>query len=242
MEVSVRRAAVLGSGVMGSTLAAHLANAGIPTLLLDIVPPAGTGIDGDPSAAEYRNAFAAGGLARALKSKPAAFYTPAGARMITVGNLDDDLESLRDVDWVLEAVVERLDIKQSLFEKILPFLSDRAIVTTNTSGLSVTDMAGVLPDARRPRFLGTHFFNPPRYLRLLELIPHDGTDPEVLAAVTQIGEERLGKGVVIGKDTPSFIANRVGGFWMMALLRAALDGGFTVEEVDALTGPVIGRP
>ena len=242
MDFSFERAAVVGAGVMGAALAAHLANAGIPTLLLDIVPPDGSGVEGDPNSSAYRNAFASTGLKKASKSKPASFYTDAGARLVSIGNLEDDLEKLRDVDWVLEAVIEKLDIKKSLFEKITPFLKDTAIVTTNTSGLSVTEMAQAMPDAFKPRFLGTHFFNPPRYLRLLELVPHAGTDPEVLAAVTLFGSEYLGKGVVVANDTPDFIANRIGCYWLMAVIRAMLEGGYTIEEVDALTGPVVGRP
>ncbi len=242
MEVSIERAAVIGAGVMGAALAAHLANAGVPALLLDILPPEDAGVEGDPASPGYRNTFAARGLDNAVHSRPAAFFSKAGVRRITVGNLEDDLELLRDVDWVLEAVVERLDVKKALFEKIAPYLKDTAIVTTNTSGLSVEEMAGALPDSIRPRFLGTHFFNPPRYLRLLELIPHSGTDAGVFAAMESFGGEIMGKGVVTAKDTPGFIANRIGCHWMMAVMKAMLEGGFTIEEVDALTGPAIGRP
>ncbi len=242
MPLSIHRAAVLGSGVMGSALAAHLANAGIPTLLLDIVPPSGSKVKGDPSSREYRDAFARAGLERSLKSKPAAFFSAARARRVTVGNLEDDLAKLKDCDWILEAVVEKLDVKRSLFEKIAPHLKDGAIVTTNTSGLSITDMAGVLPESIRPRFLGTHFFNPPRYLHLLELIPHAGTDPAVLAFMRDFGEALLGKGVVVAKDTPNFIANRIGTFSVLATIRAMIELKYTIEEVDAVTGPLIGRP
>ncbi len=242
MSLSIQRAAVLGSGVMGSALAAHLANAGIQVLLLDIVPPAGPNVKGDPASREYRDAFARGGLERALKAKPAPFFTTARARRVSVGNLDDDLAKLKDCDWILEAVLEKLDVKRALFEKIAPHLRADAIVTTNTSGLSITDMAAALPASIRSRFLGTHFFNPPRYLHLLELIPHAGTDPIVLAFMRAFGDEVLGKGVVVAKDTPDFIANRIGTFTMMSAVRAMIDGGHTVEEVDALTGPLIGRP
>ncbi len=242
MLFAIQRAAVLGAGVMGSALAAHLANAGIPTLLLDIVPPPGSKVKGDPSSREYRDAFARGGLERALKSKPAAFFSSARARRVTIGNLDDDVAKLKDCDWILEAVVEKLDIKRSLFEKIVPHVKEGAIIATNTSGLSITDMAAVLPETLRPRFLGTHFFNPPRYLHLLELIPHAGTDPAVLEFMRDFGDRVLGKGVVVAKDTPDFIANRIGSFSVMATIRAMLDGGYTIEEVDALTGPLIGRP
>jgi 3-hydroxyacyl-CoA dehydrogenase len=239
---SIERAAVLGSGVMGSALAAHLANAGIPTLLLDIVPPAGSSVKGDPASREYRDAFARGGLERALKAKPAPFFTNTRAKRVKVGNLDDDLAQLKDCDWVLEAVVERLDVKRALFEKIAPHLKPGAIVSTNTSGLSITEMAAALPAALRPRFIGTHFFNPPRYLHLLELIPHAGTDPALLSFMREFGDATLGKGGVVAKDSPDFIANRIGTFAVMSAIRAMLDGGYTVEEVDALTGPLIGRP
>ncbi|HEX5133248.1 MAG TPA: 3-hydroxyacyl-CoA dehydrogenase NAD-binding domain-containing protein [Candidatus Krumholzibacteria bacterium] len=238
---SIQRAAVLGSGVMGSALAAHLANAGIPTLLLDIVPPDGAGVNGDPASREYRDAFARAGLDRVRKGKPAAFFSKDRARRVTVGNLDDDLALLKDCDWILEAVVERLDIKQSLFEKIAPFVHPEAILTSNTSGLSITDMAGAVPESMRPRFLGTHFFNPPRYLHLLELIPHAGTDPAVLAFFREFGDAVLGKGVVVARDTPDFIANRIGTFSVMSSIRTMLADGYTVEEVDALTGRLIGR-
>lgn len=241
MAYSIERAAVLGSGVMGSALAAHLANAGIPTLLLDIVPPAGSRVKGDPASREYRDAFARGGLERALKAKPAPFFTAGRARRVSTGNLDDDLARLKDCDWILEAVVEKLDIKRALFEKIAPHLKPGAIVSTNTSGLSITEMAAALPAALRPRFIGTHFFNPPRYLHLLELIPHAGTDPALLSFMREFGDAALGKGVVVAKDSPDFIANRIGTFSVMSAIRA-MEGGYTVEEVDALTGPLIGRP
>jgi len=245
LPLSIERAAVLGSGVMGSALAAHLANAGIPTLLLDIIPPsgppAGAKVKGDPASREYRDAFARAGLERALKSNPAAFFSPARARRVTVGNLEDDLAKLRECDWILEAVVEKLDIKRALFERIAPHLKDGVIVTTNTSGLSVTDMAAVLPESMRPRFLGTHFFNPPRYLHLLELIPHRGTDASAMAFMRDFGDVVLGKGVVVAKDTPNFIANRIGTFSVMSAIRAMVELNYTIEEVDALTGPLIGR-
>ncbi len=242
MSLSIQRAAVLGSGVMGSALAAHLANAGIPTLLLDIVPPSGSKVKGDPASREYRDAFARAGLERAIKSKPAAFFTSARARRVTIGNLEDDLAKLKDCDWILEAVVEKLDIKKVLFETIAPHLKEGAIVTTNTSGLSITEMAAVLPESMRPRFLGTHFFNPPRYLHLLELIPHAGTDPAVMEFMSAFGDAVLGKGVVVAKDTPNFIANRIGTFSVMSTIRAMIELKYTIEEVDALTGPLAGRP
>ncbi len=242
MEFSIERAAVIGAGVMGAALAAHFANAGIPTLLLDIVPPKGSNIKGDPKTDEYRSAFAREGIKRALNAKPAAFFTKEKARLISPGNLEDHLDRLRDVDWILEAVIERIDIKKSLFEKIAPYLKPNAILSTNTSGLSIQEMADGLPEDLRPRFLGMHFFNPPRYMKLLEIVPHATTGEDVLDYITTFGEDLLGKGVVLAKDTPNFIANRIGIFSMMATIRAMLEGGYAVEEVDELTGPAIGRP
>ncbi len=242
MTSSIDRAAVLGAGVMGAALAAHLANAGLDVLLLDIVPPEGSGVEGDPSSRDYRDAFARRGLERALRAKPAAFFSRAGARRVRVGNLEDDLDRLGEVDLVIEAVVERLDVKTSLFERIAPHLGESAIVATNTSGLSVTAMAEAMPEAVRPRFLGMHFFNPPRYLHLLEIVPHALTHPDVVKTACEFGETVLGKGVVIARDTPNFIGNRIGVFGVMQTIRAMLEGGYTVEEVDALTGPLLGRP
>ncbi|MDH3215376.1 MAG: 3-hydroxyacyl-CoA dehydrogenase/enoyl-CoA hydratase family protein [Candidatus Krumholzibacteria bacterium] len=242
MQYSIDRAAVIGAGVMGATLAAHLANAGIPTLLLDIVPPPNSKIEGDPKSRHYRDAFARAGIDRALKAKPAAFYAQDSARLITPGNMEDDLDKLKDVDWVLEAVPEKLNIKEAVFTKLAPRLKDTAILTTNTSGLSVNDMGKVISKPLRKRFLVTHFFNPPRYMRLLEIVPHAETDPGVTEYMKEFGEDRLGKGVVVAKDTPNFIANRIGAFSIAATLRAMAGDGFTIEEVDVLTGPIIGRP
>ncbi len=242
----IRKAAVLGAGVMGSAIAAHLANAGIPTLLLDIVPKELTddekkkGLTLDSP--EVRNRFARKGLENALKAKPAAFAHRSLGRLVTPGNFEDDLEKLADVDWVVEAVVERLDIKVSLFERVAPHLKDGALLTTNTSGLSVNAMAGALPEALRPRFFGTHFFNPPRYMHLLELIPARTTDAGLLREFAAFAEKRLGKGVVFAKDTPNFIANRIGIFSMLYTLRAMEKHGLTVEQVDALTGTALARP
>jgi len=242
----IRTAAVLGAGVMGSAIAAHLANAGIPTLLLDIVPR-------EPNADEVkkgldlthpsvRNRFAVQGLQNALKASPAAFGHKDRARLVTPGNFEDDLPRLAQVDWVVEAVVERLDIKLSLFERVAPHLKPDALLTTNTSGLSVNAMAAGLPEALRPRFFGTHFFNPPRYMHLLELIPADTTDTGRMAAFARFAENRLGKGVVFAKDTINFIANRIGVFSMLHTVHAMATHQLSVEAVDALTGKVLARP
>lgn len=241
----IRKAAVLGAGVMGSAIAAHLANAGIPSLLLDIVPREPTEDEKkkglDVSHPQVRNRLAREGIAKALKAGPAAFGHPDRAALVTPGNLEDDLPRLSVVDWVVEAVVERLDIKTALFAKLVPHLKAGALLTTNTSGLSVDAMALALPEALRPRFFGTHFFNPPRYMHLMELVPARTTDPEALHAFARFAEDRLGKGVVFAKDTPNFIANRVGVFSMLYTLRAMEKHGLTVEQVDALTGKALAR-
>ncbi len=241
MTYEIDRAAVIGAGVMGATLAAHLANAGIPTLLLDIVPPPQSGVKGDPSSRDYRDAFARAGVKKALAAKPQAFYSRDKARLITPGNMEDDISELEGVDWVLEAVPETLAIKEAVFRQIEPHLSDRAILCSNTSGLPVAEMAAKLSDSVKKRFLVTHFFNPPRYMRLLEIVPHDGTEAGVTEFIQRFVEDRLGKGVVVCKDTPNFIANRIGIFSVASALRALAHDGYTIEEVDTLTGPVIGR-
>jgi len=242
MDYTIDRAAVIGAGVMGANLAAHLANAGIPTLLLDIVPPDGASVGGDPESREYRDAFARGGLKKALKASPAAFYVKESAALIETGNIEDDLEKLRDVDWVLEAVTEKLEIKESLFKRIEGYLKPTAILTSNTSGLSAESMAEILPDELKKRFLVTHFFNPPRYMRLLEIVPNSATDSAVADFMADFGEDILGKGIVYAKDTPNFIANRIGVFSIISVYRTMIENGYTVEEVDLLTGPLIGRP
>ncbi|GAB4246540.1 3-hydroxyacyl-CoA dehydrogenase/enoyl-CoA hydratase family protein [Deferrisoma sp.] len=242
----IRKAAVLGAGVMGSAIAAHLANAGIPCLLLDIVPRELTEDEKKKGltleSPQVRNRFAQNGLQNALKASPAAFAHKSLARLVTPGNFEDDLPKLAEADWVVEAVVERLDIKVSLFQKVAAHLKPGALLTTNTSGLSVNAMAEALPEDLRPRFFGTHFFNPPRYMHLLELIPARGTDPEILREFAAFAEKRLGKGVVYAKDTPNFIANRIGIFSMLYTLRAMEKHGLTIEQVDALTGPALARP
>ncbi len=228
----IGKAAVLGAGVMGAAIAAHLANAGIPTLLLDIPPR-----DGDD-----RNAVVRAGLERARKSKPASFSSCRAPGLVEVGNFDDDLTRLAECDWIIEAVVENLDIKRSLYARIAPHVGPRALVTSNTSGLSAAALSDALPEGLRPRFLVTHLFNPPRYLKLLELVRGPDTDDAVVAFFEAFGERVLGKGIVHAKDTPNFIANRVGCFGIFHGLRVMLDKGDTVAEVDKLTGKAIGRP
>jgi len=230
-SVLIRKVGVLGAGTMGSRIAAHFSNAGVPVVLLDIPTPSGP-----------RNGIAAAALEALKKSKPAAFYDPAGASRITIGNFDDNANLLADCDWVIEAVSENLEIKQALLDKIVPHLKADAILTTNTSGLPVHSIAAKLPETRRRRWFGTHFFNPPRYMRLLEIISTPEADPDVIAAVRRFADLRLGKDVVMARDTPNFIANRIGVFIMMETVRLMQAEDLTIEEVDALTGTAIGWP
>ncbi len=232
MADGIKRTAVLGAGTMGAAIAAHLANAGVKVLLLDIVP------EGE----QDRNKISRMGLERAKEARPAAFYLKDFARLVEVGNFEDHMERLVDVDWIIEAVVERLDIKRQLFERVDQFRRPGSIVSTNTSGISVNAIAEGRSEDFRRHFMGTHFFNPPRYMKLLEIIPAKDTDPAVVDIISRFGEDVLGKGVVHAKDTPNFIANRIGLFGMMYTLRVMEELGLTIEEVDALTGKAIGRP
>src|SRR6202050_3409009 len=234
----IHKVAVLGAGTMGARIAAHFANAGVPSLLLDIVPT-NAPPDADGPA---RNKIAAAGLDGARKSKPAAFFEPSLARLVTVGNFDDDLKKLADVDWVIEAIVENLDIKRALLRKVEAIRKPGTIVTTNTSGLPVTKIAEGFSDDFRRSWFGTHFFNPPRYMRLLELIPTPEADPALIAAVTHFCDAQLGKGVVMAKDTPNFIGNRIGTFSVLNVMRLMQEMDLSVEEVDALTGQAVGWP
>ncbi len=227
----VRRAAVLGAGTMGSRIAAHLANAGIPTLLLDLIP------DGEGA----RNRLALSALDALSKAKPAAFYEPSLAALITPGNFEDDLPKLAQCDWVIEAVAENLAIKTALLARVVPHLASHAALTTNTSGLPVHQIAAGLAKHRN-RFFGTHFFNPPRYMRLLEVIPTAESDSAVVASFATFADRTLGKQVVFANDTPNFIANRIGIAVMFNAATLMLQQGLTIEEVDALTGQGIGWP
>ncbi len=230
----INKVAILGAGTMGARIAAHFANAGVPSLLLDIVPP-----DADGPA---RNKISAAGLDATKKSKPAAFFESSLARLVTVGNFDDDLKRLADVDWIIEAVVENLEIKRSLLKKVDAFRKPGTIITTNTSGLPVAKIAeGFSEDFRRSWF-GTHFFNPPRYMRLLELIPTPEADHALIDAVAHFCDVQLGKGVVFAKDTPNFIANRIGTFSVLNVMRLMQEMDLSIEEIDALTGQAVGWP
>jgi len=240
MNQPVRKVAVLGAGVMGAGIAAHLANAGVPVLLLDIVPPNLTDAErSDPAA---RNRFAAGGLEKALQSRPAAFFHPSRAALVSVGNLDDDLGKVSDCDLVIEAVVENLEVKRKLFERLDALTTERTLVASNTSGLRIAAMVEGRSASFRKRFMVIHFFNPPRYMKLLELVPGADTDPAAFARVSTFAREVLGKGVVVAKDTTNFIGNRVGAHAMMAAIHQMLADGLTPEDVDAIVGTPMGRP
>src|SRR5438128_2943556 len=230
----INRVAVLGAGTMGARIAAHFANAGVPSYLLDIVPP-----DADGPA---RNKLAAAGLDAAKKSKPAAFFEASLARLVTIGNFEDDLKDVAEVDWIIEAVVENLDIKRELLRKVEAVRKPGTIITTNTSGLPVAKIADGFSDDFRRHWFGTHFFNPPRYMRLLEIIPTPDSDRGAMEAIAHFCDLRMGKGVVWAKDTPNFIANRIGTFSVLNVMRVMQEMNLSVEEVDALTGDAVGWP
>lgn len=246
MNYQINKAVVIGSGTMGAAIAAHLVNAGIEVALLDIVPrelskddkEAGLTLD----APQVRNRIVSQGLAAAQQSRPASFYAKDLAEQVRIGNLEDDLALIQDADWVIEVIIENLGIKQSLMERIDSLRGEHTIVSTNTSGIPVTSIAEGRSSGFQEHFLGTHFFNPPRYLKLLEVIPTQATLPEVVRDISHFAEYRLGKGVVLCKDTPNFIANRMGFGSGAFSLDYILNNQYTVKEVDSLTGPLIGRP
>lgn len=246
MGRKIKKVAVLGAGVMGASIAAHLANVGIPCYLLDIVPPELSEEDKKKGLSKespaFRNRLAIAGKENVVKAKPAALYVPEYADRITPGNLEDNMEWLGEVDWIIEVVVERLDIKKQVFERVEKYRKPGTIVSSNTSGISINAMAEGRSLEFRQHFLGTHFFNPPRYMKLLELIPCQDTLPEVMEFMSEFCQKVLGKGTVIAKDTPNFIANRIGTFAMLETIREMIRQGLTIEEVDALTGPVMGHP
>ena len=246
MEKKIKRAGVIGAGVMGATIAAQLANVGIETVLLDIVLPKLTDDDKKKGLTEeskaFRNKLAQNGVGIALKSKPASFYLPENAKLITIGNLEDNLEWLSDVDLIIEVVIELIKIKKIVFEKIETVLTPGTIVTSNTSGISAAAMCEGRSEEFRKHFAITHFFNPPRYMKLLEIVPGPDTLPEVIELLGETCEKIVGKGVVYAKDTPNFVANRIGVYSMLYVMEAMRDLGLTVEATDKLTGPVIGHP
>ena len=246
MAEAIRKVAVLGAGVMGSGIAAHLASVGIPVIMLDIVPREVTPEEHAKgltvASPAVRNRFAAGGLQAALKARPAAFSSPKFARLITVGNFEDDMAKIADVDWIVEVVKEDLAVKRALFDKVRQFRREGTPITSNTSGIPIAAMVEGTPEEFRKSFFVTHFFNPVRYMKLLELVAGVDTDKALLARFARFGERVLGKGIVWGKDTPNFVGNRIGVYGMLATIQTMLEDGYQVDEVDAIVGPPMGRP
>jgi 3-hydroxyacyl-CoA dehydrogenase len=246
MSYQIKKAAVLGAGVMGAAIAAHLTNAGIDCVLLDILPPELTEEDKQKGWTEetpaWRNRLAANGLSQAIKAKPAAFYSKKNADRIRTGNFEDHLAWLTEVDWVIEAVVENLKIKQELLSRIENQIKPTCIVSTNTSGLPVRDIVARAKSSLKSRFVCTHFFNPPRYMKLLEIVPCPETNPEVLDSIVKFCEDVLGKGVVVCKDVPNFIGNRIGVFDIVNAMHLMVEKDMTIEEVDTIVGKELGRP
>jgi 3-hydroxyacyl-CoA dehydrogenase len=238
MAYKIHKAVVIGAGTMGAALAAHLANAGVPVTLLDIVPKDVSLMAGKAA----RNKIVDEGLDRAKKSRPASFFSSDQLTFVETGNLDDDFDVIAQADWVIEAIVENLKIKQQLMERVDNVRKPGSIISTNTSGIPVKDIATGRSEDFRRHFLGTHFFNPPRYLKLLEIIPTDDTLSEIIKFISWFGEYRLGKGIVLCKDTPNFIGNRMAFGTGAFGLHYIMENGYTVDEVDAITGPLIGRP
>ena len=238
MERRIEKAVVLGAGTMGSRIAAHFANAGLPCVLLDMVPP---NLPADAPPAEC-NKIVHAGLEAAKKSRPAAFFSTSLADKVAIGNFEDDLARCAEADWIIEVVAENLEIKRKLLARVAQFRKPDAIVTTNTSGLPVHLIADGMSEEFQQHWAGTHFFNPPRYLKLVEVIPGPKTSKDVVTTLSDFCDRRLGKGVVIAKDTPNFIANRIGTYSMLNALRLMETLGMTVEEVDACTGPAVGWP
>ncbi|MCP3169499.1 3-hydroxyacyl-CoA dehydrogenase/enoyl-CoA hydratase family protein [Myxococcus qinghaiensis] len=241
MTTRIRKVAVLGAGVMGSGIAAHLANSGVRALLLDIVPPKAAPGE-DTSTKAFRNKFALGALANMRKQKPSPIMSEQVFTAIEVGNFDDDMARIADCDWVIEVVKEDLSVKQALFEKVEKHARKDAIISSNTSGMSIVGMTQGRGAAFKKNFLVTHFFNPVRYMKLLELVAGEETDPAVMKTIHRFGEEVLGKGIVYGKDTTNFIANRIGVYGMMRTIAAMGPAELSIEEVDKIFGPAMGRP
>ena len=246
MRQKIKKAAVLGAGVMGSAIAAHLANVGIPSFLLDIVPPEMTEAEKKKGltfqSPEVRNRFAVLGKKRVQESRPASLYWKEDAELLSVGNFEDHLSWVSQADWIIEAVIEDLNLKRELFKKLLPFLKEGTVISSNTSGISIKKMCEGFSRDFEERFLGTHFFNPPRYMKLLEIIPIPATSKDIVERMADVGERIVGKGVVYAKDTPNFIGNRVGAFSGAVSMKTMIEDGYRIEEVDQITGPAIGRP
>ncbi|MHB1255773.1 MAG: 3-hydroxyacyl-CoA dehydrogenase, partial [Dethiobacteraceae bacterium] len=231
---TIKNAAVLGAGTMGASIAAHLANVGIPCLVLDIVPP--------DAATGDRSKLARQGIENLKKMKPSPLYQAEDVSLLTYGNLEDDLHKIAGVDWVIEVVAEKMEIKKNLFARVEKYWNSGMIVSSNTSGLSINEMVADCSPEFRKNFLGTHFFNPPRYMKLLEIIPGADTDLAIVEFMKDFGDRVLGKGVVLAKDTPNFIGNRIGVYGLLSTAVAMQEEGLTPEEVDAVTGPAMGRP
>src|SRR4030043_857170 len=245
MNQKIKKAAVLGAGVMGSAIAAHLANVGIDSFLLDIVPPEMTEAEKKKGltfqSPGVRNRFATLGKKRVQESKPASLYLKDDAELMTIGNFEDHLSWVSQADWIIEAVIEDLNLKRELFKKLAPFLKEGTVISSNTSGISIQKMCEGFSTDFAERFLGTHFFNPPRYMKLLEIIPIPTTSQSVVERMAQVGEKILGKGVVFAKDTPNFIGNRIGAFATAITMRTAIEAGYQLEEVATIKGPPIGK-
>ncbi|MCA9596615.1 MAG: 3-hydroxyacyl-CoA dehydrogenase family protein, partial [Myxococcales bacterium] len=240
MTEPIRRVGVIGAGVMGSGIAAHLANASVNVVLLDIVPPNLS--DAEKKDPRARNRFAEGGLQGAIKSKPAAFFHKSRAALVETGNLEDDFDKLGSCDLIVEAIIERLDIKQKLFERLEKVVKADTIVASNTSGLRIHDMMSGRSDRFKKHFCVMHFFNPVRYMKLLELVAGPDTDPKIMDRVADFGREVLGKGIVIAKDTPNFVGNRIGTHAMLLGIHQMLKDELAPEDVDAITGLPMGHP
>ena len=236
MKRTIKKVAVLGSGVMGSRIACHFAGIGLQVLLLDIQPKPEEGKKFDP------NKIVNDALAAALKSNPSPVYTKDTAKKIKTGNFTDNMKDIASADWVIEVVVERLDIKKSVFDEVEKYRRPGTLITSNTSGIPIQLMAEGRSEDFKKHFCGTHFFNPPRYLRLLEIIPTPFTDTAVVDFLMHYGDLYLGKTTVLTKDTPAFIANRIGVFGMMAIMKIMEKLQLSIDEIDALTGPLAGRP
>ena len=240
MAKPIRKVGVIGAGVMGAGIAAHFANAGITVVLLDIVPPGLSDAEKNDKAA--RNRFAAGGLDKAIKNRPALFFHKKNALLVSTGNTEDDFDKLKDCDLVIEAIIEKMEAKQALFERLEKTLGADAVVASNTSGLRIVEMVKGRTDQFKKNFLVMHFFNPVRYMKLLELVVGPDTAPATLDRIRTLGEDVLGKGIVVGKDTPNFVGNRIGAHAMMFTIHQMLKDGLTPEDVDSITGTPMGHP
>ncbi|MBW7891759.1 MAG: 3-hydroxyacyl-CoA dehydrogenase family protein, partial [Chitinophagaceae bacterium] len=246
MKRIIKKVAVLGSGVMGSRIACHFAGAGVPVLLMDIAPlelndaEKARGLTLD--SAKVRNRIVQDALASTLKSNPSPVYTNEVTKRITTGNFTDNMKDIADCDWVIEVVVERLDIKQQVFNEVEKYRKPGTLITSNTSGIPIHLMAEGRSEDFKKHFCGTHFFNPPRYLRLLEIIPTPFTDKAVIDFLVEYGDLYLGKTTVLCKDTPAFIANRIGVYSIASIFKLMEKLGLSIDEVEALSGPILGRP